>query len=108
MTAKKEGKNNNHEGWIIFHPIRKETDMIVTKITDTGIGIPEEDLDKVFDRFYRVDKSRSRENGGFGLGLSIGAEIARLHGGTIEIKSGLGSGTIVSVYLKEERNGMQV
>lgn len=72
----------------------------MTEIIDTGIGIPEEDLDKVFDRFYRVDKSRSKESGGTGLGLSICSEIAKLHGGRIEIKSSLGSGTVVSIYLK--------
>jgi heavy metal sensor kinase len=80
--------------------IKKETGFIVTEIIDTGIGIPEEDLDKVLDRFYQVDKSRSKESGGTGLGLSICSEIAKLHGGRIEIKSRLGSGTVVSIYLK--------
>lgn len=70
--------------------IGKEMDFIVTEIRDTGIGISEGDLDRVFDRFYRVDKSRSKESGGIGLGLSICEEIVKLHGGTIEIKSKVG------------------
>ncbi len=84
--------------------IKKETDFIVTEIRDTGIGIPEGDIDKVFDRFYRVDKSRSKERGGTGLGLSICKEITKLHSGKTEIKSIVGEGTIVSVYLKKEGN----
>jgi heavy metal sensor kinase len=80
--------------------IKKETGFIVTEIIDTGIGISEEDLDRIFDRFYRVDKSRSKEIGGIGLGLSICQEIVKLHGGRIEIKSKLRHGTTVSVYLK--------
>lgn len=79
---------------------RREKGFLVTEIKDRGIGIPEEDLDKVFDRFYRVDKSRSKESGGIGLGLSICNEIVKLHGGRIEIKSKVGEGTFVSVYLK--------
>ncbi len=77
----------------------KEPGFLVTEIKDTGIGIPESDLDKVFDRFYRVDKSRSKESSGIGLGLSICNEIVKLHGGRIEIKSKLGSGTTVSIHL---------
>jgi heavy metal sensor kinase len=79
--------------------IAKQSDSIITEIKDTGIGISGEDLEKVFDRFYRVDKSRSKEGGGIGLGLSICEEIVRLHGGRIEIKSQIGTGTTVSIYL---------
>jgi heavy metal sensor kinase len=87
--------------------IRKEKGFMVTEIKDTGIGIPEKDLDRVFDRFYRVDKSRSKEIGGVGLGLSICDEIVRLHGGRIEIKSKLGEGTLVTVYLKGDGDIIQ-
>jgi heavy metal sensor kinase len=80
---------------------KKEGGLIVVEIADTGIGIPEGDLEKIFDRFYRVDKSRSRESGGAGLGLSIVREIVRLHGGRVEIKSHVGAGTAVSVFLPE-------
>lgn len=74
--------------------VRKETGFIVAEIKDTGIGISEEDLNRVFDRFYRVDKSRSRESGGVGLGLSICDEIVRLHGGRIDVKSRPGKGSV--------------
>jgi len=80
--------------------IKKERSFIVIKIRDTGIGIPEKDLNRVFDRFYRVDKSRSKEIGGVGLGLSICNEIVKLHGGRIEIESKVGVGTTVYSYLK--------
>jgi heavy metal sensor kinase len=80
--------------------LRKENDFIIIGIKDTGIGISEDDLDRVFDRFYRVNKSRSKEIGGIGLGLSICDEIVRLHGGRIEMKSKAREGTVVSVYLK--------
>jgi heavy metal sensor kinase len=84
--------------------IVKESDLIKIEIQDTGIGIADEDLDKVFDRFYRVDQSRSKEGGGIGLGLSICEEIVKLHGGRIKIRSQIGTGTTVSIYLKGNRD----
>ncbi|WP_163970456.1 sensor histidine kinase [Oceanobacillus halotolerans] len=70
-------------------------------ITDQGEGIPKEDLPQLFDRFYRVEKSRSRERGGSGLGLAIANEIIEAHGGTIDIQSKRGEGTSVIISLKK-------
>ena len=71
-------------------------------VRDNGIGIPAEDTAKVFDRFYRVDKARSRESGGTGLGLSIAQEIVTRHGGRMELQSRLGHGTLITVWLPVE------
>lgn len=71
----------------------------VIRIADSGVGIPEEDLPHIFDRFYRVDKARSRETGGTGLGLSIVKQFVLLHGGTIEAKSTFGKGTTFTIEL---------
>ncbi|WP_169819150.1 sensor histidine kinase [Anaerobacillus arseniciselenatis] len=77
--------------------VEKETDVII-EISDTGVGIGKEDLPYIFERFYRVDKSRSRESGGSGLGLAIVKEIVEVHNGSVDVKSEEGKGT--SFYIK--------
>lgn len=88
----------NVPGGKIVVAISKEETGVVLSVKDTGIGIPEADINRVFERFYRVDKSRSRETGGTGLGLAIVKHIVDLHGGKIEIKSKLSEGTEIIIY----------
>lgn len=75
--------------------------QILTEVSDDGIGIPEEDMARIFERFYRVDKSRSREAGGTGLGLSIVKHIMEAHKGTIQVQSSEDSGSTFSFTLKK-------
>ena len=72
-------------------------------VSDHGRGIPEKDLQRVTDPFYMGDPSRSKANGGFGLGLALVKEIAAVHGGTLELESGLGEGTVVRIVLPESQ-----
>jgi signal transduction histidine kinase len=74
-------------------------DMVKLAVSDDGIGIPIRDLPRVFERFYRVDRARSRETGGTGLGLSIVRHVAENHGGTVEVDSELGAGSTFTVTL---------
>lgn len=85
----------------------REGDWVRVSVADTGIGIPAKDLPHIFDRFYRVDRARSREKGGTGLGLAICKWIAEAHGGRIEVQSQVGKGSTFTVWLpagtKDER-----
>ena len=83
-------------------------EMIRIDVADTGQGIAEEDLDKVFDRFYRGEKSRSREYGGAGLGLAIAKGIVEAHGGKIWVESALGAGSRFSFSLPKAGVGIAV
>ena len=78
----------------------EDTDRLTIYVEDTGIGIPSEDLGRIFERFYRVDKGRSRDLGGTGLGLSIVRHIAEVHGEQVSVQSKLGAGTTFSFELQ--------
>jgi heavy metal sensor kinase len=83
--------------------VEKNENAAWVKIKDTGIGIPKEEQEKIFKRFYRMDKSRSRETGGVGLGLSIAEWIVRAHHGGIEVDSELNKGSTFTVYLPVQK-----
>ena len=89
----------NAEGGTIEISTAFENNFAVLKISDSGIGIPPEDLPRIFDRFYRVEKSRSREKGGSGLGLAISKAIVVAHSGSIDVSSTVGKGTTFIVRL---------
>jgi two-component system phosphate regulon sensor histidine kinase PhoR len=78
---------------------REENDQVCLEVEDTGIGIPERDLPRIFERFYRVDKARSRELGGTGLGLSIVKHLVQSMQGSIRASSQFGKGSIFAVRL---------
>ncbi|MFN8473276.1 MAG: ATP-binding protein [Anaerolineae bacterium] len=79
--------------------LERDDNWVSVSVRDTGVGIPAEDLPHVFERFYRVDKARSREKGGTGLGLSIAQWIAQAHGGRLEVDSEIGAGTVFTLTL---------
>ena len=77
-------------------------DNVVITVTDSGPGISKKNIERIFDRFYRVDKSRSRDLGGTGLGLAIVKHVARTHKGKIEVESEVGVGTIFRLYFNNK------
>lgn len=90
-------KFTNSEGIVLVKIFRREQDKIVIEVSDSGIGIDEQDLPKIWDRLYRAEKSRTER--GMGLGLSLVKSIVELHGGVVGVRSKLGVGTSFSVYL---------
>lgn len=91
-------KYNKEDGSVKID-MSRDTDNVILSVEDTGIGIDNKDLDRVFERFYRVDKSRSKKSGGTGLGLSIVKHIIKNHDGNLKVESELGKGTKITVYL---------
>ena len=86
-------------GGLVDVDLTSDDGEVVLAIVDTGLGIPSRDLPRIFERFYRVDRARSRETGGTGLGLSIVKHVAENHGGRVEVTSELGQGTRFEVRL---------
>ena len=89
-------KYNTQGGNLTIH-LSREEDNAILRIHDTGVGIPEDSLSNIFDRFYRVDKARSRKSGGSGLGLSIVRSLVERNGGTIRVESTMGEGSLFEV-----------
>jgi len=99
-NAVKYSKKKSH----ISIKLSSENHNIIVSIKDEGIGIPDNEKERVFDRFYRVDKSRSRKTGGTGLGLAITRQILELHKGEISLKSKVGKGTTVTIQIPYKSN----
>jgi two-component system, OmpR family, phosphate regulon sensor histidine kinase PhoR len=89
----------NRPGGTVRLDIRRDGEHVVIEVRDSGIGIPAEHLPRIFERFYRVDRARSRGEGGTGLGLAIVKHVAQLHGGSVEVKSEPGKGSTFRVVL---------
>ncbi|PAE43611.1 cell wall metabolism sensor histidine kinase WalK [Bacillus sp. 7884-1] len=92
------------EGGQVTFSIKEEEEKIVVSVSDEGVGIPKENIAKIFDRFYRVDKARTRKLGGTGLGLAIAKEMVNVHGGMIWAVSDEGKGTEISFSLPYEQS----
>ncbi|MEH7176280.1 cell wall metabolism sensor histidine kinase WalK [Neobacillus vireti] len=92
------------EGGHVTFSIKEEEEKIVVSVSDEGVGIPKENIGKIFDRFYRVDKARTRKLGGTGLGLAIAKEMVNVHSGIIWAESVEGKGTTISFSLPYEQS----
>ena len=95
------------DGGKITVSMKTTDDQMILSISDQGLGIPKEDLPKIFDRFYRVDKARSRAQGGTGLGLSIAKEIIKQHNGFIWAKSEYGKGSTFTIVLPYDKDAVK-
>lgn len=93
-------KYTDADGYVLVTMEQKNGKVIIT-VRDTGEGIKQEDIDKIFDRFYRVDKARARSTGGTGLGLAIALAAIKYHGGEIDVKSEIGKGSVFTIILPD-------
>jgi two-component system phosphate regulon sensor histidine kinase PhoR len=89
----------SNPGGSVWVSARQHDNMLVIDVRDQGVGIPHDHLDRIFERFYRVDKARSRERGGTGLGLAIVKHIAQVHGGQVSVMSTMGQGSTFTLHL---------
>ena len=96
----------NNPGGHVYVTLREEADEIILVVRDTGIGIPKPDQERIFERFYRVDKSRSKQTGGTGLGLAIVKHTVEHLGARIELESETGMGTEIRVHFMKAGEGM--
>ncbi|MDE7492921.1 cell wall metabolism sensor histidine kinase WalK, partial [Streptococcus agalactiae] len=94
------------DGGKITVNLRTTKTQMILSISDQGLGIPKKDLPLIFDRFYRVDKARSRQQGGTGLGLSIAKEIVKQHKGFIWAKSEYGKGSTFTIVLPYDKDAV--
>ena len=99
------GVKYSESGGLVHVRARYHEGMVEVGVTDEGMGIPTRDLDRIFERFYRVDKARSRETGGTGLGLSIVRHVAQNHGGDVAVRSVEGEGSTFMLRLPARRAG---
>jgi signal transduction histidine kinase len=91
------GIKYNRPGGTLHVTVHREEDNAIIQVTDTGVGVPEDSIPHLFERFYRVDKARARKSGGSGLGLSIVRNMVERNGGTIGVSSVLGEGSTFTV-----------
>src|SRR5690606_9169047 len=89
----------NRDGGTVTVQLGRDAGNVTLEVTDTGEGIPEQDRDRIFERFYRIDKARSRAAGGTGLGLSLVRHAAERHGGSVGLRSEMGVGSTFRVQL---------
>ena len=99
LNLMSNGIKYNHPGGHVWTKIRQEKDVVCIEVKDDGVGIEPEDQKRIFERFFRVDKGRSRKMGGTGLGLSIVKHIAAYYGGSVSLESTPGAGSTFRVEI---------
>jgi signal transduction histidine kinase len=97
------GIKYTNEGGNVMVSLEEDENNIYLTVADNGIGISEENLPKIFERFTRVDTARSKKSGGFGLGLAIAKEIIDIHEGKVTVVSKVGEGTVFKISLPKKK-----